>query len=47
MEVADYTNSQGEEEVVSHSVLSSTVLAQEETEPAYQDSMLLLDSDLE
>ena len=46
-EIADYTNSQGEEEVVSYSVLSSTVLVQGETEPACQDSMLLLDSDLD
>ena len=34
-EVTDYINSQGEEEVVSCSALSSTVFAGEKREPAY------------
>ena len=48
-EIAEYTNSQGEAEVVSFSTLSSTVdnLLQVDADPASQDSMLLLDSDLE
>ena len=48
-EEAEYTNSQGEAEVVSFSSLSPTVdnLLQVDADPACQDSMLLLDSDLE
>ena len=46
-EVADYTNSQGEEEVFSYSALSSAVLVQEESKPACQDLMLILDSDFD
>ena len=48
-EEVEYTNSQGEAEVVSFSTLSSTVdnLLQVDADPASQDSMLLLDSDLE
>ena len=41
-EVTDYINSQGEEEVVLCSALSSTVFAGEKREPAYTIFVLLL-----
>ena len=42
----DFLNSQGEPEVVPRSVLVN-IIVPEDSEPAAQDSLLLLDSDLD